>query len=382
MPAVSEARSDSEDPSSHSLDVAGEMDRPEDLEGGKRKGFGVGVDVEHLIAEDEIVRLGVAEAPARRFAAAGVELPGSVGIDSGLGAEAPLERGDGEDLESDIEETWDLGGRRKSPIGLLALTGLVVLGVLGVAYWRIPRGDALITERASVVSEKLAAEQREQEEATRLMERIEAALRGYLAAETVEEKARFVRHPERVRPLMERYYAERKLVPQRFERLKSLYPVGVENYPFLVVRAGLESGVVLPLLLQQSEDDQILFDWESEVAYQPMSMAEFLERRPEDGVDFRVYVRYDQFYAFEFADSEKYLSLMLTERNSDAFLFGYVERGSAAHEEVARLLNETDAPQEAMLLKLRFLPGSLGTRSVLVEEVVAPRWAYIGELGG
>ncbi len=41
-----------------------------------------------------------------------------------------------------------------------------------------------------------------------------------------------------------------------------------------------------------------------------------------------------------------------------------------------------EARQEAMLLKLRFLPGSLGTRSVLVEEVVAPRWAYVGGAGG
>ena len=76
------------------------------------------------------------------------------------------------------------------------------------------------------------------------------------------------------------------------------------------------------------------------------------------------------------------MSLMLTERNSDGFLFGYVERGSEVHEEVAGLLDETEARQEAMLLKLRFLPGSLGTRSVLVEDVVAPRWAYVDREGG
>ena len=180
---------------------------------------------------------------------------------------------------------------------------------------------------------------------------------------------------------MRSYYQDHELVPQRYERVKSFYPVGVENYPFLVVQAGLESGVVLPLLLQQVGEDEILLDWESEVAYQPMSMEEFLRRRPESGVDFRVYVSYDQFYAFEFADPAKYLSLMLTERNSDGFLFGYVERGGVVHEEIARLLDQSASPQEAMLLKLRFLPGSLGTRSVLVEEVVAPRWAYVDGAG-
>ena len=345
-------------------------------------------EIEHLDEEvgiEEVVRLGV-DNDGETFEAR-LEVEKKTGrtdvgrsVDAGLGSEANLDEHTEED-EGDVEDTWEGGSRRAAPIGLMVLTGLVVIAGLGVGYWHIPSGDERLRSRAAEVSEKLAVEQQELEEAAALMDRIEDVLRRYLAAETIEEKARFVRDPERVLPLMRAYYQDHELVPQRYERVKSFYPVGVENYPFLVVQAGLESGEVLPLLLQQVGEEEIRLDWESEVAYQPMTMEAFLRKRPETGVDFRVYVSYDQFYAFEFADPAKFVSLMLTERNSDGFLFGYVERGGQAHEEIARLLDQTESPQEAMLLKLRFLPGSLGTRSVLVEEVVAPRWAYVDGTG-
>ena len=130
-------------------------------------------------------------------------------------------------------------------------------------------------------------------------------------------------------------------------------------------------------MLEQQAGGVLRFDWESEVCYQPTSWAEFIEERPEEGLDFRVYMKADAHYAHEFSDKEAYRSLYLTVRGEEAYLFGYVPRGTDLEERIDKALRTGRGGPVPALLRLRFEPGSRGQRLVRVEEMRSPRWAYL-----
>jgi hypothetical protein len=303
---------------------------------------------------------------------------GALGADREDGERGPLlEEADLEEFEEeDVEDVWQEGGRR-SPMGLVVLAGILGLVLLGVALLLIPRGDRLVEERAALVTAEREAEEQALQDAGLLMEKIEKVVRKYLAAETVDEKLRYVRHRERVQPLMEAYYAEQPMEPRGFRIVTAFYPVGVDNDSFLYMQVRGEDGTLIPLLVEHLGRDEVLVDWETDVAYQPMLLATFLEQRLTEPVAFRVFAKLDTFYAYEFADPERYQCLMLTERDSETYLFGYVERGSEAHRKLMETLGDDPKSREPFLLKLRFLPDSRATRSVVIEEVVAKRWALL-----
>lgn len=278
--------------------------------------------------------------------------------------------------EVDVEDVWQ-DEKSQSPMGLVVLAGILGLVVLGVTLLLVPKGDRLVEEKAARLAAEREAEARSLQEAGVLMEHIEAAAKNYLEASTLEEKLPHVRHRERVEPLMKSYYAEHPLVPRTFERVEDFYPVSVENEPFLFMQVRDDGGKLIPLLLEQVGEQEILVDWETDVAYQPMLLAEFVAQRVEEPMDFRLFAKLDMFYAYEFADAKRYQSVMLTERDSDTYLFGYVERGTTTHERVMEVLEKSPGRKEPILLKLRFLPDSRATRSVLIEEVVAQRWAIV-----
>lgn len=326
-------------------------------------------------AAEEVVRLDAAAGAGGKISRSGST---GIAITPGTEARSPTTAEEaGDAMEGvDVEDVWEQRDRH-SPMGLIVLAGILGLGLLGVGLLLIPKGDRLVDERAARLAAELQAEEQSMKDAGVLMEHIEVVVRKYLEADTVEEKLKYVRHRARVKPLMERHYRERPLVPRSYERVTAFYPVGVENESFLFMQVRGDDGELLPLLLEQVGQDEFLVDWESDVVYQPMPLAEFLEQRPAEAIDFRLFAKLDTFYAYEFVDVERYQCLMLTERNSDTFLFGYVERDTEEHRELMDILKGDAKRTEPILLKLRFLPGSPSKRSVLIEDVVARRWALM-----
>jgi hypothetical protein len=282
-----------------------------------------------------------------------------------------------------LEEVWE-GGRSKVPkvpIGwIVVLIGFVV-SVLVVALWKIPKGDSNLDRKVAKVAERLDVERQKRVEAENLVEEIERVVEAYLAAETVEEKLKHVRMPKRVSPLMESYYKTHPLVPTNAGGFYHFEPVELSNYPFVVIRMILTDGGTVTLLLEETQDGEVKVDWESQVAYQVMSLDEFVEKRPVESVEFRVLVEYDEYYSFEFSDSDRYVSLMIKERDNPGFLFGYVERYSDTHDQLIEILGKERGVTKPMILRVRFLPEGRGTRTVLVEEVVSPAWALVSEPG-
>ncbi len=106
------------------------------------------------------------------------------------------------------------------------------------------QGSESASEKPTEEIRKNQTEQKERRkqtgEAQELLERVEQVVRRYLAATSVEEKARYVRHRARVLPLMREYYRRRKLTSARFQSIGDIKPTQVENYPFFVIDVMVE----------------------------------------------------------------------------------------------------------------------------------------------
>lgn len=291
-----------------------------------------------------------------------------------------------EEMEADPEAAaeelgvaWDFDEReseKTTPMGWLVLIGVLLL-VMGLGgLFMLIRGEKAVTEK-NVVKEEVRMKQ--DGDAEKLLERVEQVTRKYLAATSVEEKSRYVRHRARVLPLMREYYRRHELTSARFEAVGDIKPTQVENYPFFVIDGMVEGKSDARLLLvEDCADGELRFDWESEVSYQPMAISDYLEKKPTEAMDFRVNAALDTFYGYEFSDKERYQSLKLTFRDEDEFLFGYIEKGSAHGRGLTALLGNRKG-QLPLRLRLRFLPDTGSRRSVLVEKVLASSWIQIEE---
>ncbi|NIP98684.1 MAG: hypothetical protein GWO24_36860 [Akkermansiaceae bacterium] len=268
-------------------------------------------------------------------------------------------------------------GQRQTPVGWLVLIGAILIGLGGWALAKLSQGEERLDQQAESVQASWAENERETREALELLAEIERAARAYLMAGEIGEKARYVRHRERVMPLMESYYGRHGLKPAQFESIEQIRPLAIENKPFDFIEVRLAGGGNVMLFIEETPDGELKFDWEAEVAYQPMALEDYIREKPTAAMDFRVYARLDTFHAFEFVDRERYQALLLTERNSDQFLFGYIEKGTEDEVQLTRFLSRNITKGQPVLLRLRFLPGTRSHRSVLVEEMVAPRWVHV-----
>ncbi|MDA7863978.1 hypothetical protein N9133_00425 [Akkermansiaceae bacterium] len=286
------------------------------------------------------------------------------------------------------DEEWmkrvPAGNSTAVPMGWFVLViGVMALIVSWAAYQLVFAEKEVVVDVDSNTPSGLEAplgrevEEKERIEAASSYDALESQLGAYFSATTIEEKLKYVRHPERVEPLMRDYYSRHKIIPKEYKSIVEFHIVSLDNRPFtaLSVETKDESKKLAVLVEKTSEGSK--FDWESEVAYQPMSLDEFMEKRPTEAMDFRVYATADRYYAYEFQDEQKWLCYRLSERDGEGYLFGYFSREQ--EEVVGKVmgsLSPTRKITKPLLLRLRFRPNGKGPRSVLIEKVVAERWAY------
>ncbi|MDC1448126.1 hypothetical protein N8218_00565 [bacterium] len=286
------------------------------------------------------------------------------------------------------DEEWmkrvPAGNSTAVPMGWFVLViGVMALIVSWAAYQLVFAKKEVVVDVDSNTPSGLEAplgrevEEKERIEAASSYDALESQLGAYFSATTIEEKLKYVRHPERVEPLMRDYYSRHKIIPKEYKSIVEFHIVSLDNRPFtaLSVETKDESKKLAVLVEKTSEGSK--FDWESEVAYQPMSLDEFMEKRPTEAMDFRVYATADRYYAYEFQDEQKWLCYRLSERDGEGYLFGYFSREQ--EEVVGKVmgsLSPTRKIAKPLVLRLRFRPNGKGPRSVLIEKVVAERWAY------
>lgn len=260
----------------------------------------------------------------------------------------------------------------------LLLLGLGIFMALGGRH----RDSRFQTQQQARESIKL--NQEEEAEAKKMVTVLCEALVGYASASTIEEKLRYARQPERVEPLMRTYYSKNELRPLSGPTLVSQFPLPVENRSFVVLTSTFDDADNKLFLAEVANDLSVRIDWESDVCYQPVDLADYLRDKPTESIMLRVYAEPDNFYVYEFGDTEKYQCLKLTFRDSAEHLFGYVEKENPTSNKLLDYLKNCllvgGSKPEPMIVTVRFLENSQSERGVLIEEMVSSRWANIDEI--
>ena len=289
--------------------------------------------------------------------------------------------GDEKELGDDLE--WlPVGESKPVPYGWFALIFLLIVGLAvtsAVLIWRSEGGDG-------EVAKKVAAERLEEDaEAVALVEAVEDNLRRFIAADSVEDLLPVVREPERVKPLMEDWYARHPIASRKFGGLGVFQPLDLEGRLFWLITCEVTGQKPETILMEQTEDGRVLVDWETQVCYQPISWDEYAEKRPQDeGLDFRVYLQPDLggFFSHEFSDEESWSVYRLSAMRAEEYLFGYVPKGSELDEKLIELSRANRGYPVALLLKLRIPAGTTSPRGVIIDQLLSERWALVDPLTG
>ena len=321
----------------------------------------------------------------------------------------------------DIETGWE-AERAVAPVGWFVVLGIFIGAVGGWAIYDVMNARNVTDETALEKRLLGDARNKENEEVRDLLADMQDCVKGYLAAGSVDDMLAFVRHSERVGPLMDEYYKTHKRWRRRFDRFEHIRAVSMGTKSIVYVMAETKMGSKKNLFLEQLDDGSYRVDWESDVIYQPMPWQEYLTKRPLAPLDMRVKVQTDDFYGFAFRDSERYQCYKLTTVGSDDYLFGYVEIGSRVALQMEDLLErlrtsekatevelentedeelpgetrsdddlvdkielsqellyeepKAEAKPEAMILRLQFLQDDPSKRCVEIKALVAERWMY------
>lgn len=279
--------------------------------------------------------------------------------------------------EINLEENWISGPSKRLPWGWFILIGTIfavgiIWSLVEVNRSKERRGE-IVVETESILEKEKSAD----DDAARIIENLEKAAKDFLASTSTAELLTHSRQPNRVKPLMEDYYARQPLTPAVVSEVTSLDPLTImERADFWMVSCLLDNGKTSQILMEVMPDGTVKADWETYVCYQPMAWDDLVKTRPDGFVgDFRVYVQEDHFYAYEFADSGKWTSFQLIALDSDESLFGYAERGSALEATMLSILSENQGAVP-LILRLEVPVDSASKRGVIIRKLINPRWIF------
>lgn len=296
-----------------------------------------------------------------------------------------------EDVYVDLEHAAVKRAIKIPAIGLLALFGvlLCVAAIFLISVFKSPLLEEESVEIQQLILENERENQKEKikkdayELTSRLLKQVEVSVRGYYAADQISEKLKYVRQPERVRPLMEKYYQQQPVVKEEFHQLEKYGALNIDKVPFVYARVQMENGTSRDVLLERLADESFKLDWEVDVHYQPLAWDGFIELRPSEPLVMRVAVKPDSFHVYQFRDSSKYDCYQLTAKGSDHYVFGYVVKGSEVSIQLRQIFMRVkqlaNTSPEPMMLQLRFPEGSSQGNCVHIDRIVAPRWFQIRE---
>ncbi len=280
-----------------------------------------------------------------------------------------------------LEEAWGTQATDPKRIawGWFALVGSIIAAAIIWSLNQVKTADAKAEKLRTTTESVIGSDAQADQEAGNLIDRIDATTKAFFEASTITDLARYVRQPERVRPLMERYYAAAPLSANPRLNTKLLQPITIANRANLWVTAvELDDHKSHNLIIEIFPNGEPRIDWETFVCYQPMKWDTFATQRPTGtSYDFRLYVEPDNFFSHEFTDSKRWFCFRLTALDSDETLFGYAPIGGEICEQIAALLNQNHGRKTSVILRLSIPVGLQSRTGVIIEKLVSPRWIYL-----
>lgn len=280
-----------------------------------------------------------------------------------------------------VENNWGETAKVSKPIpwGWFALLGIIMTSAIVWSLAKVEKSSVTTEEIRKKSRAIIVAEEQAQQNATRLIENMDALARKFYSASSVRELLPLVRHPDRVKPLMEKYYADKSVSEFRLRSIRSMTPLAIDlQGDFWVTTVIQSDDSVKNIVMQANESGEVLIDWESFVCYQPMAWDDYAKNRPAgNSMDFRVDVKQDSFFSHEFADTSQWVCFQLNALNSQEFLYGYVKSNDPLAAEIVESINRNGGEKASLILRL-FIPEDLKSkRGVVIEKIVGGHWIYI-----
>lgn len=296
-----------------------------------------------------------------------------------------------EDVYVDIEDAAGARFLKIPALGWFVFFGVVIC-ILAILLMKVFQSPSLVEETLELRMEILANKKEDKKEeqkvedqqsTRRLLEQITLCVKGYFSADQIEQKLSYVRQPERVERLIEKYHQDHPMESGEFRQFEKYSALDIEKVPFVYAKVRLQNGESHDVLLEQMDDGSFRLDWESHVHYQPISWDEFVRQRPAEPMVMRVAIKPDSFYAYEFRDNQKYDCYQLRAQNSDEYIFGYVVKGSELSIKLRqffmRVKRVSELKAEPMILQLRFPQEGTSRNCVYIDRLMAPRWVFVHE---
>ncbi len=270
--------------------------------------------------------------------------------------------------------------------GLYALVGL--LAVIG-GYLIIPKfmpgrfGNAgkPNTEVKRLVKEKKPDTSTKEWRAgggAAMREKAMTQLRGFMAAETDAQKARFLREPGAFLNFSQGWSGLENLrLEQENEQIWSL--VEDENVNFLLLRAKASDFTPFHVIFVRS-GDSLLIDWDASVGWSSIKLEEMADLGAFDSVMVRCVVEKGQLYTEEFPETE-YSCYMLAPRetNGEDLFWAYTALDSDLDKELRALMNHgmfNVELREKVLVTLNVSkdPQRCSRKQLILDEMVHEGW--------
>ena len=210
------------------------------------------------------------------------------------------------------------------------------------------------------------------------MANAEKVVRQFLSADGWEAKAAFVRRPEEVKPLMQKWYTthpSKSVVGEATSNFRKAL-VGNTYLVFLEMRLGKELtsrffAVEHIPNAQPHDTGTYLVDWETSVGYQPIELYDYRAKQPPEPVTFRVLLKPDAYFNYAFEDRAKWLCYRLVYPGDEDFeIFGYVPRGSDLAADLEKLL----FIEANLMIEVQYPQPAISRDQVIIKKIVHPSW--------
>ncbi len=227
-------------------------------------------------------------------------------------------------------------------------------------------------ENSSIPKSKTFDDLLKQMESLELHELVSAALEDFLNSDDIEAKIKLSRSSERVIPLMRKYYQNYDDGPIAFRRISSAGEEGTGIIDgFYLIKVSFPDFSILPVILA-FENDRIVVDWESFVGYSEITLSEFISKKPRNSTLMRLNATSDNYFNYQFQE-DIYRCLYLRNPEDTEAVYGYIERGGRADDQLSRII-ESGQSIRFLTLKIQYPKKLGGKNQVIIDEILTSGW--------
>lgn len=201
---------------------------------------------------------------------------------------------------------------------------------------------------------------------------IEAALRIFFQAATVEDKLAVSRDATRVRPLMAAFYEKNTLRPRLLAGLGTCQSVSEKNCRLGYIQAQFTQGNPVSVIVEEAPDGSFHADWESLVRYSEMEWLDFLRQRPKEPVLMRVIAS-----QVTLPEAQGFEWLEVSSPGLKTIVQAYFDRKDPKFQPLIEQLDLGGGKNVPLTLRLCYSEPKLKADAVCIAEVEGKGWLIL-----